>query len=73
MKLTVLQWKRLLNMSGYLDGILEQECRKSGKSKEEYEDDAVYNGILQAIGGLEEAIENAEDNLEFISKQQDYE
>jgi hypothetical protein len=44
-------------MSGYLDGVLEVELETTGKNKNEYENDAVYNAILAAIGSIEEAIE----------------
>ncbi|MDR2806288.1 MAG: hypothetical protein LBB85_11770 [Dysgonamonadaceae bacterium] len=57
MKLTKKQRDKLLFMSGYLDGVLEAELVATGKNKEEYITDNVYNAILSAIGSIEEAIE----------------
>lgn len=57
MKLSKKQRDKLLFMSGYLDGVLEAELRDTGKDKDEYMNDNVYNAILAAIGGIEEAIE----------------
>jgi hypothetical protein len=52
-------------MSGYLDGILKIERETSGMEEEACEKDAVYSAILSAIGGIEEALEQAleQDNL----------
>lgn len=57
MKLTTAQRLKLCNLSGYIDGILEMECKQSGKDKGEYRDDPVYNALLSALAGIEEALE----------------
>jgi hypothetical protein len=44
-------------MIGYLDTILVKELRATGKAKEKYKDDAMYNAILSAMGSIEEALE----------------
>jgi hypothetical protein len=60
MKLSTAQRDKLLLMIGYLDTILVKELRTTGKAKEEYKDDAMYNAILSAMGSIKEALEQNE-------------
>jgi hypothetical protein len=49
--------KVLIRMSNDLDIILQTELERSGRKKEEYRDDDMFNAILSAVGSIEEALE----------------
>lgn len=49
---------KLCNSQGYIDGLIEIEMMKSGKTIEDYENDPIFNALRCASAAIEEALEH---------------